>query len=134
MVVSLKEMVVVEVVETDDHPVELCYVDQHDQLWVGCWGNVGNGSQKTLEVIREAGRGKKRHSAVHPQPIQSHFDRVADFFLPHSKNHTHFGYVSHTNSRSLYKMDLKALKYTKSLDLTPWNCVPQNMQFSDLCN
>lgn len=26
-----------------------------------------------------------------------------------------------------------ALRYTKSVDLTPYNCVPQHIQFSSLC-
>lgn len=44
-----------------------------------------------------------------------------------------YGYVSHTNQRGLYKLDLANMRYIRSLDLTPYNCVPRTMQFSALC-
>lgn len=44
-----------------------------------------------------------------------------------------YGYVSHTNQRGLYKLDLANMRYIRSLDLTPYNCVPRSMQFSALC-
>lgn len=44
-----------------------------------------------------------------------------------------YGYVTHTNQRGLYKLDLENLRYTRSVDLTPYNCVPETIQFSALC-
>lgn len=44
-----------------------------------------------------------------------------------------YGYVTHTNQRGLYKLDLVNLRYTRSVDLTPYNCVPEQVQFSALC-
>lgn len=44
-----------------------------------------------------------------------------------------YGYVTHTNQRGLYKLDLVNLRYTRSVDLTPYNCVPEEVQFSALC-
>lgn len=44
-----------------------------------------------------------------------------------------YGYVTHTNQRGLYKLDLANMRYTRSIDLTPYNCVPRQIQFSALC-
>ncbi|KAJ8931242.1 hypothetical protein NQ314_015886 [Rhamnusium bicolor] len=44
-----------------------------------------------------------------------------------------YGYVTHTNQRGLYKLDLVNLRYTRSVDLTPYNCVPTQVRFSALC-
>lgn len=44
-----------------------------------------------------------------------------------------YGYVSHTNQRGLYKLDLANMRYVRSIDLAPYSCVPRNMQFSALC-
>ena len=44
-----------------------------------------------------------------------------------------YGYVTHTNQRGLYKLDLANMRYIRSIDLTPFNCVPQQIQFSALC-
>nr|CAI5850006.1 unnamed protein product [Callosobruchus analis] len=43
-----------------------------------------------------------------------------------------YGYVTHTNQRGLYKLDLVNLRYTRSVDLTPYNCVPAQIRFSAL--
>lgn len=44
-----------------------------------------------------------------------------------------YGYVTHRNQRGLYKLDLANLRYTKSVDLTLYNCVPDDIEFSSLC-
>ncbi|KAB7494853.1 Follistatin-related protein 5, partial [Armadillidium nasatum] len=43
-----------------------------------------------------------------------------------------YAYVTHTNQRGLYKLDLANMKYVKTVDLTPYNCVPQHLVFSSL--
>merc|ERR1719370_336611 len=43
-----------------------------------------------------------------------------------------YAYVTHTNQRGLYKLDLANIKYVKTVDLTPYNCVPQHLVFSSL--
>lgn len=136
LVLSTEELVIVDVIPTDRFPVELHYLRHLDQVWVECWRtDDGDDSQKTLQVIRDA-KEKRKHHTVHPEPIDSHFDLVANLFLPpdlKSSSQFRYGYVSHKNGRGLYKMDLVALRYTKSVDLTPYNCVPQHIQFSALC-
>lgn len=44
-----------------------------------------------------------------------------------------YGYVSHKNQRGLYKLDLANMRYIRSIDLAPYNCVPRTVQFSALC-
>lgn len=44
-----------------------------------------------------------------------------------------YGYVSHKNQRGLYKLDLANMRYIRSIDLAPYNCVPHSIQFSALC-
>lgn len=135
IVISVSQMEIVDIISTDRYPVELHYIRHLDQLWVECWRYEENKSEKTLQVIRDA-RQKDKHHTVHPEPIDSHFDLVEKLFLPSdlkSSSQFRYGYVSHKNGRGLYKMDLIALRYTKSVDLTPYNCVPQHVQFSALC-
>jgi hypothetical protein len=135
LVISVSQMVVVDVVSTDRYPVNLDYVPHLDQVWVQCWRQNEPGTQKTLQVIRDA-KEKKKHHTVHPEPIDSHFDLVENLFLPpdlKSSSQYRYGYVSHKNARGLYKMDLVGLRYIKSVDLTPYNCFPQHLQFSALC-
>lgn len=44
-----------------------------------------------------------------------------------------YGYVTHTNQRGMYKLDLANMRYTRSADLAPYNCVPAHIQFPALC-
>ncbi|KAI4470266.1 follistatin-related [Holotrichia oblita] len=88
------------------------------------------------QVIRDAGQ-KRKHHTVHPEPIDGQFDLVKGLFIPSPNqelSHYSFkyGYVTHTNQRGLYKLDLVNLRYTRSVDLTPYNCVPEEVQFSAL--
>ncbi|CAG7822035.1 unnamed protein product [Allacma fusca] len=134
LIISISQMVVVDVVTTDRYPVELSYLTHLDQVWVQCWRSVENRGEKTLQVIRDA-KEKKKHHTVHPEPINSHFDVVENLFLPantKSSSQFHYGYVTHKNNRGFYKLDLIALRYVKSIDLTLWNCVPETVQFSGL--
>ena len=33
----------------------------------------------------------------------------------------------------MFKVDLHSLSFVKSIDLTPYNCVPQKAQFARMC-
>jgi len=44
-----------------------------------------------------------------------------------------YGYVTHTGQRGVYKLDLANMRYTRSIDLAPYNCVPVHIEFSALC-
>lgn len=136
LIISKVQMVVVDVVNTDKYPVDLHYVPHLDQVWVLNWRSLNNSGIKTIQVIRDAGQ-KRKHHTVHPEPIDGQFDLVTGLFIPSPKqelSHYSFkyGYVTHTNQRGLYKLDLVNLRYTRSVDLTPYNCVPLHIQFSAL--
>ncbi|XP_018322543.1 follistatin-related protein 5 [Agrilus planipennis] len=136
IIISKIQMVVVDIVPTDKYPVELFYVPYFDQVWVLNWRSTNDTGIKTVQVIRDAGQ-KRKHHTVHPEPIDGQFDLVKGLFIPspdQELSHYSFkyGYVTHTNQRGLYKLDLENLRYTRSVDLTPYNCVPAQIQFSSL--
>ncbi|XP_063920258.1 follistatin-related protein 5-like [Zophobas morio] len=136
IIISKVQMVVVDVVSTDKYPVELFHVPHLDQVWILNWRSTNNTGIKTIQVIRDAGQ-KRKHHTVHPEPIDGHFDLVKGLFIPspdQELSHYSFkyGYATHTNQRGLYKLDLVNLRYTRSVDLTPYNCVPTQIQFSAL--
>ncbi|XP_066987830.1 follistatin-related protein 5-like isoform X3 [Macrobrachium rosenbergii] len=134
LVVSVQQMVVVDVIVTDQYPVEVSYVPNLDQVWVLNWRSTKDEGVKTIQVIRDASQ-KKKHHTVHPEPIDGHFDLVKNLFVPPTQDLGHdfrYAYVTHTNQRGLYKLDLANMKYVKTVDLTPYNCVPQHLVFSSL--
>ncbi|XP_076032661.1 follistatin-related protein 5-like isoform X3 [Oratosquilla oratoria] len=134
LVISVQQMVVVDVVVTDQFPVDLSYVPHLDQVWVLNWRSTVDEGVKTIQVIRDASQ-KKKHHTVHPEPIDGHFDLVKDLFVPPTQDLGHefrYAYVTHTNQRGLYKLDLANMKYVKTVDLTPYSCVPQHLVFSSL--
>uniref|UniRef100_A0A6P7FSV5 Follistatin-related protein 5-like isoform X1 n=1 Tax=Diabrotica virgifera virgifera TaxID=50390 RepID=A0A6P7FSV5_DIAVI len=136
IIISKVQMVVVDVVSTDKYPVELHHIPHLDQVWVLNWRSANNTGIKTIQVIRDAGQ-KRKHHTVHPEPIDGQFDLVAGLFIPSCRQELahysfKYGYVTHTNQRGLYKLDLVNLRYTSSVDLTPYNCVPTQVRFSSL--
>ncbi|XP_050437468.1 follistatin-related protein 5-like [Adelges cooleyi] len=134
LVISKIQMVVVDVVITDKYPVSLHYVAHLDQVWVLNWRRVYDDGVKTIQVIRDASQ-KRKHHTVHPEPIDGQFDLVRNLFMPTAQDLNHwfkYGYVSHANQRGLYKLDLANLRYLRSVDLSPYNCVPRSLQFSSL--
>ncbi|XP_043287172.1 follistatin-related protein 5-like isoform X3 [Venturia canescens] len=134
LVISKIQMVVVDVVATDKYPVELQYVPALDQVWVLNWRNERDMGIKTIQVIRDAAQ-KRKHHTVHPEPIDGQFDLVRGLYIPRSQDIGHmfkYGYVTHTNQRGMYKLDLANMRYTRSADLAPYNCVPANIQFPAL--
>lgn len=147
LIISISQMVVVDVVSTDRLPVELHYVPQVDQVWIECWREEEPYTSKTLQVIRGA-KEKKKHRAVRPKPLVSlEADLVQNVFLPPAESpfislpsasatpspSFWHAYISHKNTRGLYKMDLRTLRYTKSIDLTSYNCLPEQVHFTALC-
>ncbi|XP_049818576.1 follistatin-related protein 5-like [Aethina tumida] len=136
IIISKVQMVVVDVVSTDKYPVDLHYVPHLDQVWILNWRSPNNTGIKTIQVIRDAGQ-KRKHHTVHPEPIDGQFDLVKGLFIPSAfQELSHYSfkyaYVTHTNQRGLYKLDLVNLRYTRSVDLTPYNCVPTQVRFSAL--
>ncbi|KZC10284.1 Follistatin-related protein 5, partial [Dufourea novaeangliae] len=134
LVISEIQMVVVDVIPTDKKPVQLWYVPFLDQVWVLNWRSEEDIGVKTVQVIEDASQ-KKKHQAIRPEPIDAQFDIIQNIYIPEPQDIEDtfkYGYVSHTNQRSMYKLDLKNMKYTRSADLSSYNCVPVNVQFSVL--
>ncbi|XP_012285083.1 follistatin-related protein 5, partial [Orussus abietinus] len=134
LVISKIQMVVVDVVVTDKYPVELQYVASLDQVWVLNWRSERDLGIKTVQVIRDAAQ-KRKHHTVHPEPIDGQFDLVRGLYIPQRQDIGHmfkYGYVTHTNQRGMYKLDLANMRYTRSADLAPYNCVPAYIQFPAL--
>ncbi|XP_043473135.1 follistatin-related protein 5-like isoform X1 [Leptopilina heterotoma] len=134
LVISKIQMVVVDVVVTDKFPVELQYVQSLDQVWVLNWRSERDIGIKTVQVIRDAAQ-KRKHHTVHPEPIDGQFDLVRGLYIPERQDIGYmckYGYVTHTNQRGMYKLDLANMRYTRSADLAPYNCVPAHIQFSAL--
>ncbi|XP_012144462.2 follistatin-like 5 isoform X2 [Megachile rotundata] len=134
LVISEVQMVIVDVVPTDKNPVQLWYVPSLDQVWVLNWRNEENIGVKTVQVIEDASQ-KKKHRAIRPEPIDAQFDIIQNIYIPEPQDIDSmfkYGYVSHTNQRNMYKLDLKNMKYTRSADLSSYDCVPANVQFSVL--
>ncbi|XP_033732811.1 uncharacterized protein LOC117322144 isoform X2 [Pecten maximus] len=128
---SQKSMNPVQFVKTDKFPVKLHYVEHLDEVWVLCWNSDRNTGSKTIVVIRDASKDS-RHHMVHTQPIGYRFDLVQDMFLPPQNDlgHAfHYGYVIHNEQRGLFKLDLDTMRYTKAVDLSNFDCVPQKVAF-----
>ncbi|XP_029052990.2 follistatin-related protein 5-like isoform X2 [Osmia bicornis bicornis] len=134
LVISETQMVIVDVVPTDKNPVQLWYVPSLDQVWVLNWRSEEDTGVKTVQVIEDASL-KKNHRAIRPEPIDAQFDIIQNIYIPEPQDIDStfkYGYVSHTNQRNMYKFDLKNMKYTRSADLSSYDCVPANVQFSIL--
>jgi len=124
----------VEIIHTDKVPVSVEYVAHLDQVWVLCWNTEKSTGGKTLVVIRQASEDMQHHT-VHTQPIGNRFDLVENMFLPSNNDlHQHFmyGYVTHADQKVLYKLDLHAMKYVKTIDLSDFDCLPQGVAFIPL--
>lgn len=138
LVISIPQMIVVDVISTDKYPVQLYYVQHLDQVWIMNWRSNNESDAKIIQVVRDAAQRHKKHNTVHPEPIDGQFDLVKGLYIPEvniDQSHYAFkyGYVTHHNQRGLYKVDLANLRYVKSIDLTLYNCVPENIVFSALC-
>ncbi|KAF4531901.1 hypothetical protein B566_EDAN000930 [Ephemera danica] len=124
-----------QVVVTDKFPVELHYVPHLDQVWVLNWRSRNpTDGVRTIQVIRDAAQ-KRKHHTVHPEPIDGQFDLVKGLFIPPLQDIRHnfkYGYVTHTNQRGMYKLDLANMRYVRSVDFAPYNCVPSHIEFSAL--
>ncbi|KAF0302351.1 Follistatin-related protein 5 [Amphibalanus amphitrite] len=101
-------------------------------VWVLNWRTETNHGVRTVEVIRQASK-RRCHFTVHLQPINDHVDLVVDMLLPpahFSDQKFRYGFVTHSNHRGMFKVDMQTLNFVKSVDLTPYNCVPQKAQFA----
>uniref|UniRef100_A0A8C5P8S1 Follistatin like 5 n=1 Tax=Leptobrachium leishanense TaxID=445787 RepID=A0A8C5P8S1_9ANUR len=133
LLVDVQTQKVVQAVNTDPVPMKLHYDKSHDQVWVLSWGNMERTSS-TLQVITQAS-GSVSHHTIHTQPVGKQFDRVDDFFIPGTTliiNHIRYGFILHRDEQALLKIDLETMSYIKTLSLTDYNCIPQNLAYTHL--
>jgi hypothetical protein len=157
LIISTVQMIVIDVVETDKFPLDLHYVPTFDQVWVLNWQwmlepkyiethmvaqNTTDDPKKIIQVIRNVRQVHQQHHAVHPQTIDNKFDLIKNLFIPSAdikdnmfvKYYNYkYGYVTHHNQRGIYKLDMANLRYIRYIDLTLYNCVPEHIEFSGLC-
>lgn len=144
LIISTVQMIVVETIRTDRFPVNLQYVPHLDQVWLVNWRSQEGASTKSIQVVRNASRHHRHGAGVQPmrhmaETIEGQFDQIKGLFVPSVVEQEQnpyvyrYGYVTHENQRGMYKLDLVRMKYTKSIELTLYNCVPENIEFSALC-
>nr|KAG5707712.1 hypothetical protein BaRGS_003287 [Batillaria attramentaria] len=128
---TTKNWIPVQVIATDKRPMRLHYVEHLDQVWVLCWNGEVDESTKTIVVVRDASK-YVQHRAVHTQPVGNRFDQIQDLFIaPHNdlRHAFDYGYVTHNGQRGLTKLDLDNMRYTKTVDLSTYDCVPHSLAF-----
>jgi hypothetical protein len=87
-------------------------------------------------VVKNA-KEKRRHKASHLSKIWDNL--VRSLFLPSedldssSSDQFDYAYFTRNGARGLYKVDLRTLRYVKSVDLSLYNCLPEKLHFSSLC-
>lgn len=147
LVISIFQMIILETIETDRYPLELMYVPNYDQIWVVSWKihtdeTIKHDPEKGIEMIPDARMIHVRHHAIHPETVNSKFDGAKDFYVPPAIFSQNFlikyydfmyGFVTHHNQRGFYKLDLQKLRYSKYVDLSIYDCVPEHIKFSGLC-
>lgn len=134
LVISEVQMMIIDVVATDKNPVDLWYVQNLDYVWILNWRSEMNVGIKTVQIIKEAAQRKKHHT-VRPEPIDAQFDLVKGLYIPQQRDTKHtfkYGYVTHTSQHGMYKLDLANMRYTRTVNLASYNCVPTSVEFSDL--
>ncbi|XP_011055946.1 PREDICTED: follistatin-related protein 5-like [Acromyrmex echinatior] len=134
LVISEVQMMIIDVVATDKNPVDLWYVQNLDYVWILNWRSEIDVGIKTVQIIKEAAQRKKHHT-MRPEPIDAQFDLVKGLYIPQQRDTKHifkYGYVTHKNQHGMYKLDLVNMRYTRTVNLASYNCVPTSMEFSDL--
>ncbi|EZA56439.1 hypothetical protein DMN91_009952 [Ooceraea biroi] len=134
LVISEVQMMIIDVVATDKNPVDLWYVQNFDYVWILNWRSEIDVSIKTVQIIKEAAQRKKHHT-IRPDPIDAQFDLVKGLYIPQQRDTKHtfkYGYVTHANQHGMYKLNLADTRYTRTVNLASYNCVPTSVEFSDL--
>ncbi|OWA51517.1 Follistatin-related protein 5 [Hypsibius exemplaris] len=134
LVISLEQMMVVQVINTDNVPVKLSYVPHLDQIWILCWTSMDDLPSKTIQVVRDASE-KTLHTAIHLEPVDGRFQTVTDLFVPPVQELAHqfaHAYAVCSSQKALCKIDMKSLRFRKTVDLAAYGCRPQKISYSSL--
>lgn len=140
LVLSIAQLIIIEVIPTDGTPMELHHIPMHDQLWIVNYNLHRDGTvnkpKKSIQMIPDVRMMHVKHHPVHPEtingemmnfyvpPVYLHRDHVFDF---------KYGFVTHHKQRGFYKLDLNTLRYAKYVDLSIYDCVPEHIKFGGMC-
>lgn len=142
VVLSIAQLIIIEIIPTDATPMELYHIPVHDQLWIVNHNlnhdrTIANDPAKTLQMLPDVRMIHVKHHPVHPEKINGD---LMNFFVPpiylHNEQHLHdfkFGFVTHHKQRGFYKLDLSTMRYSRYVDLSIYDCVPEHIRFGGLC-
>lgn len=142
LVLSMLQHIVLETIRTDTTPMELFHVPAHDQLWVVNYnlhreGTIKADPAKSLQMIPDVRMVHVKHRAVHPE-VNGANGEIMEFYLPPVNALPHlydyrFGFVTHHQQRGFWKLDLELMRYSKYVDLSIYDCIPEHIKFCGLC-
>lgn len=141
LVLSIAQLIIIEVIQTDGTPMELFHVPLRDQLWIVNYnihrdGTIKVDPTKTLQMIVDVGMIHVKHHPIHPERING---EMMNFYVPPVYPHrSHvfdykYGLVTHHKQRGFFKLDLSTMRYAKYVDLSIYDCVPEHIKFGGLC-
>lgn len=144
LVLSIAQLIIIETIPTDGTPMELYHIPKNDQLWVVNFDvrrndddeAVKEESAKTLQMIPDVRMIHVKHHPIHPERING---EMMNFYVPPvNRYHDHihdykYGFVTHHKQRGFFKLDLSTLRYSKYVDLSIYDCVPEHIKFGGLC-
>jgi follistatin-related protein 5 len=140
LVLSMLQHIVLETIRTDPTPMELFHVPTHDQLWVVNYnlhrdGTIKADPAKSLQMIPDVRIAHVKHRAVHPESMTGEIMQLyvpPVNVLPHLYDYR-FGFVTHHQQRGFWKLDLELMRYSRYVDLSIYDCIPERIQFGGLC-
>lgn len=141
LVLSIAQLIIIEVIVTDGTPMELLHIPQHDQLWCINYnlhrdGTIKVDPAKTLQMIPDVRMIHVKHHPVHPERIKGD---MMNFYVPPVYPHRDhifdykYGVVTHHKQRGFFKLDLGTMRYARYVDLSIYDCVPEHIKFGSLC-
>lgn len=138
IVLSIAQLIVIEIIPTDGTPMELYHIPLHDQIWIVNYNlrKLRKDPSKTIQMIPDVRMIHVKHHPIHPETISG--DMMSFHVPPVYPHRAHvfdfkYGLVTHHKQRGFYKLDLSTLRYTKYVDLSIYDCVPEQIKFSGLC-
>lgn len=141
LVLSIAQLIIIEVIPTDPTPMELHHIPLHDQLWIVNYnlhrdGTIKLDPTKTLQMLPDVRMIHVKHHPVHPEKING---EMMNFYVPPIYPHQEhvydfkFGLVTHHKQRGFFKLDLSTMRYAHFVDLSIYDCVPEHIKFGGLC-
>lgn len=141
IVLSIAQLIIIETIPTDGTPMELRHIPKNDQLWIVNFDihrdeTIKRDPSKSLQMIPDVRMIHVKHHPIHPERISG---ELMNFYVPPvNRYHDHihdykYGFVTHHKQRGFFKLDLSTLRYSKYVDLSIYDCVPEHVKFGGLC-